>query len=160
MEGRTKPIVDAIVWSETSNMAGAVFVEYQPGNGTRYACVFVQLDLGATALPLLGFARQEPDGVFMFTWLNRSRGGCCHVFRDCGYLAPAYVAEKLDCGMADAVVLAELIAHYTNRTADSALESRPPPCSACAGAGKLIDADGVELCPDCNGEGVRRASSI
>ena len=37
-----------------------------------------------------------------------------------GYLAPSYVAAKLKVSEGDAVVLAEIIARYTGRTADDA----------------------------------------
>ena len=118
---RTIPIADAILWTE--NRTGpTIFIEYEPGNGTRYICTITELDLTARALPALGFSRVEPAGVFMFAWLNKGRA---HAFRNDGYLAPGYVAEKLNCGLADGAVLAELIAHYTGRTADNALDTRP-----------------------------------
>lgn len=35
----------------------------------------------------------------------------------------------------------------------------PPPCSACKGSGRIEDPESTELvCPECDGEGVRRAS--
>lgn len=161
MTGRTKPIADAIVWDETHATRGVTFVAYEPGNATRYLCVFVDLRLSPQALPMLGFAPLEPDGVFMFAWLNRSRGGCAYTFRDAGYLAPTYLAEKLNCGLADAAVLAELIARYTKREADSAGDmTGPRRCPHCDGRGTLItdEPGSYTNCPECDGEGIARLS--
>lgn len=155
-------MADAIVWDEVSG--DSVFVDYQPGDCTRYLCQISNLFLTPRALMTLGFGADEPDGVFEFAWLSRSRGGVCCVLRDAGFLHASYLAEKLGVNMASAGVLAELIAHYTKVTADSTSglpgETEPRPCPACGGRGNLGDGINASLpCPECGGEGVQRLST-
>ncbi len=143
MGGRTKEMSDAIVWSEKGANHASLMVDFQPGNCTRYICTITRLDLGAHALMCLGFGEQEPAGVFQFTWHNARRGGSCVVLRNTSYLAPAYLADKLGCGIADAAVLCELIAHYTEREAPSTLEVEKPQvieCDECEAHEPLADA--------------------
>jgi len=141
MSGRTKTMGDSVVWDEIGANHASVMIDYQPGNCTRYLCSITRLDLSAHALMLLGFAEDEPAGVFQFSWLNARRGGSCVVLRNDGYLAPGYLAEKLGCGLADAAVLAELIAHHTKRDADSALEApQVIECDECESHEPLTDA--------------------
>jgi len=159
---RTKTIDEACLWTETHTgpTTATMFVEYQPGNGTRYPLLFTRLDLGPNALPNLGFSQIEEAGVVLVSWFNGATARS-HAFRDEGFLHWTYVAEKFGTSPSDAKVLAEVIAHFTNREAEPAAEPTadgPPRCAACGGTGKLTDAEALEVCPECSGEGVVRAS--
>jgi hypothetical protein len=79
-------------------------VEYQPGNGSRYAITLINCTKG-----------EEPHFVVV---LLTDGSGTAMTVRASGLncpLAPNYVREKLKVGLADSVVLAELIAHLTGR---------------------------------------------
>lgn len=101
---RTKASVDAGVTSTDANETYTRAYEYQPGNGTRY--VLVVTDLGR----LHSFTRdQYGEGeVFLVSWVNES-GGKSMVFHKNTLLYPTYVMEKLQCGISDAAVIAELL---------------------------------------------------
>lgn len=123
MTRRTKSsVAEGIAWSSTSGQT--VFVEYQPGNGTRYPLLVTSYPtgfgdgLGAKSLKLMGFG--PADSVFSVLNTANGRGW---VFRDDpSLLAPSYVAEKLRCSMDDAYVIAELLGHLTEREAVGAGE--------------------------------------
>ncbi len=86
--------------------AGPVrFIEYQPGNGTRYTLVFSRLLM---TMHRTGYE----EHATVVSWLQTGR---CMVLAPTGYIAESYVAEKLDCREGDALVLAELFAHVTER---------------------------------------------
>ena len=102
---RTKTLPDAIK-SVTAN-GQSTTVEYQPGNGTRYK--FILIDNTKTE-----------DGCYFVALVTVGHGTVMTVMPGAGYLSPVYVAEKLKVGKADAVVLAEIIANFTGRTADDA----------------------------------------
>ena len=161
---RTRESVEAgVVWSESiagSDLGGkGLFIEYQPGSGTRYPVIIQRVELSPKAGPMIGFSPFEHAGTFLFVWLHGAPGRA-HVWRDEGFLHWTQVAEHLQCHEADARVLAELIAHYTNRTAESAEEpTGPPPCSACRGTGNEFKVV-TGVCPECDGECVRRASAL
>lgn len=88
----------------------ATVVEYQPGNGSRYHLVVTNL--------------REVGAGLVVALMTEGHGTCMTVMPGAGYLAASYVREKLKVGLGDSVVLAELIAHLTGRTADDAsLES-------------------------------------
>jgi hypothetical protein len=107
MELRTKATVAEGI-TKQSEAEGARFVEYQPGNGTRYVLVLTELGrLGPEACTACGLGR-EGTGVLV-SWVNGFRAPSMVVPSDGGYLAPNYVERKLNSSMADAVVLAELI---------------------------------------------------
>jgi hypothetical protein len=106
---RTKTIA-ASVKSRTV-CGNTTVLNYQPGNGTLYLIHLTDL-------------RAMEDGCYTVALMTTGHGTCMTVADTGGYLSPGYVAEKLKIGKADAVVIAELIAHLTGRTAaDASLES-------------------------------------
>jgi hypothetical protein len=75
-------------------------VDWQPGNGTRYALLFVEL-----RDEIAGF---DEANSWQVTWLSRRKT----MFISSGSLVHySYVQEKLSCGMADAICIAEAIGH-------------------------------------------------
>jgi hypothetical protein len=111
---RTKSIYAALRANDVSNCPVRV-VDYQPGNGTAYHLVFTPIPI-TDASERIGVGQSH-----LVTLVNYGRS---MVVADTGgYLSPSYVALKLKVGAGDAVVLAEIIAHFTGRTADDA--SRP-----------------------------------
>ena len=83
-----------------------------PGNGTRYVLMITPVtDEGACAE--LGCA---PGSAVVALWPG-ARMSASAIFRgaDGGYLAPQYVAEKLDVPMTDAVPLASILAKGLGR---------------------------------------------
>ena len=102
---RTKTLPESVK-SVTAN-GQSTSIEYQPGNGTRYK--FILIDNTKTE-----------DGCYFVALVTLGHGTCMTVMPGAGYLSPGYVAEKLKVGHGDAVVLAEIIAHLTGRTADDA----------------------------------------
>jgi hypothetical protein len=114
-ELRTKSIEESIVkdvpmghsMTVPEHQAPVRVVEYCPGDGTRYELVFTRL--GNT----VSGARDS-----MLVTLTSFRGCPSMLVEiDNGFLAPHYVAEKMDIHNASAVTLAEIIAHYTRRDA-------------------------------------------
>lgn len=99
---RTKPIEEAIT-SYAPGKRAVLTVEYQPGNGSRYRLTFVYM-----------------DDHFLVSLHTAGHGTCMTVQHPGGHVSAQYVEEKLKVSRADAVVLAELIAHETERTADDA----------------------------------------
>jgi hypothetical protein len=112
---RTKSIETAIV-AEFTNAAPVTVIEYQPGNGTRYSVHITDLRAHLDAAPpaLNAYAGHGAYYVALYT---EGHGTCMTVADTGGYLSPDYVAAKLKVSEGDAVVLAELIARYTGRTA-------------------------------------------
>jgi hypothetical protein len=105
-ETRTKPIADALVECE-GVVENSYWVNYQPGNGTAYRFLFQRLLRGSSpAKWLFG----EHFGGFLVTFMP-SFSYHTFAFSDGSYLAPHYVKEKVGCGIADAIVLAEVFAH-------------------------------------------------
>lgn len=104
MSLREVPTVDDGITERSVSPDGSVIVVvYQPGNGTRYTVVFT--DLRNLSNPFLGVGQ----------WLVNVLGvGAMQSYSN-GYLAYDYVQEKLRCGVADAVVLAELIGRELGR---------------------------------------------
>lgn len=83
------------------------YVEYEPGNGTRYRLLIANVN---------GTGMDEIDsskGGWVVTNLNSMRSMV--VTDNAGLLHFNYVMEKLQCGIADGVCLAEIIGHCTNR---------------------------------------------
>lgn len=115
---RTKSIEKAIVAAHTAP-APVTVIEYQPGNGTRYSVHITDLRAHLDGAPpaLNAYAGHGAWYVALYT---EGRGTCMLVADNGGYLAPSYVASKLKVSEGDAVVLAEIIARYTGRTADDA----------------------------------------
>jgi hypothetical protein len=103
---RTKSIAESI--HRLSEEGVVRVVDYQPGNGTRYTLIITRVH-ESQALGILGFPEDE---------------GCYHVYlmgvgtlllSPYGLLHWNYVREKLHCGVADAVVLAEFLGHLLGR---------------------------------------------
>lgn len=110
---RTKPIDKAI--RVTHTVGNVTMFEYQPGNGTRYFVHITDLRDMANAPPTIPGHGYPIYTVGLYT---EGHGTCMTIQADRGYLASSYVAEKLKVGLGDASVLAEVIAHFTGRTAD------------------------------------------
>lgn len=102
---RTKTLPDGI--KSRTQCGNTTVINYQPGNGTLYLIHLTDL-------------RAIEDGGYTVALMTTGHGTCMTVADTGGYLSPGYVAEKLKVGKADAVVLAEIIAHLTGRTADDA----------------------------------------
>lgn len=118
---RQKESVDRGIARKVGVADNTVYVDYQPGNGTRYEVIFTRLDAGV-----------EAAGIHQFAWLvthmngyrgmrsmvvQPSEGAFGQVDREGPLLVPSHVKEKLGCySEADALVLAELICAFTGRT--------------------------------------------
>ena len=102
---RTKTLPDSV--KSRTQCGNTTVLNYQPGNGTQYK--FILIDNTKTE-----------DGCYFVALVTLGHGTCMTVMPGAGYLSPGYVAEKLKVGKADAVVLAEIIANLTGRTADDA----------------------------------------
>lgn len=73
-------------------------VDWQPGNGTRYLLIFVEL-------------RDEIAGLansWQVTWVHK-RTTMFH--SGAGFISYSYVMEKMGCNVSDAVCIAEAIGH-------------------------------------------------
>lgn len=81
------------------------YVEYEPGNGTRYRLLIVNLK-GT------GLDEGPYRNGWIVTYLNSMRSMI--VVDDRGLLHFKHVMEKLQCGIADAVCLAEIIGYCTD----------------------------------------------
>lgn len=107
---RTVPSVkDGIVVSEEQFCAVRV-IDYQPGNGTRYAVSFVKMEHFEGHV--LNRFELEPN-CWLVTLHNigGKRGKRPASFYNKAYVNLTYVHEKFDIGWNDAAVLTELIAH-------------------------------------------------
>ena len=102
---RTKTLPDSV--KSRTQCGNTTVINYQPGNGSRYTLHLMDL-------------RAMEDGGYTVALMTEGHGTCMTVMPGAGYLSAGYVAEKLKVGKADAVVLAEVIAHLTGRTADDA----------------------------------------
>jgi hypothetical protein len=112
---RTRPIEKAIV-AEFTASAPVTVLEYQPGNGTRYHLHITDLRAALAGAPPRVTYRTG-FGAYYVALYTEGHGTCMTVADTGGYLSPDYVAAKLKVSGGDAVVLAELIARYTGRTA-------------------------------------------
>jgi hypothetical protein len=111
---RTKPTVQAgIVFDyDTPEVR---FVDYQPGNGTRYwLCIVHTKDYSEDVNKKLGFG--AGDGHLVID-LNSNR---VMLVAEYGFLAASFVQSKLDCGISDAYVLAELLGYLLDRKYEKA----------------------------------------
>jgi len=111
---RTKSI-EASIKAEHTASAPVTVLEYQPGNGTRYLLHITDLRALSEAPPQV--TAYAGHGAYYVALYTEGRGTCMTVADTGGYLAPSYVAAKLKVSEGDAVVLAEIIARYTGRTA-------------------------------------------
>lgn len=100
---RTKPIKDSIT-KHINGAGGVLFVESQPGNGTRYQFVLV---------PLRDPAVAEAIGAVADSYLVTKVNGRTGVMTVGGgnFIHYSYVAEKLGTGLSDSVVIAELLGY-------------------------------------------------
>lgn len=98
---RTKTITDAIRSRVTNSLV--TDIEYQPGNGSRYRVLII-----------------DTPSNYVVALVTEGHGTCMTVMPNGSHLSSGYVREKLKVGLGDAVILAELIAHLTGRTADDA----------------------------------------
>jgi hypothetical protein len=111
MDFRTKPTVEAGVTIDLREY-GTRFVEYQPGNGTRYQMFLVETGV---------FPREVNDainvdpvdgGVVVAFPLGRYKTITLSKY---GYLTRGYVAEKIDSdNKSDVAVLTELLGYLLN----------------------------------------------
>lgn len=85
--------------------------KYSPGNGTVYR--FTLADVPSAARVALGCGTSGAWVVFA----DLGAGRCCILQggEAAGLLHPSYLKEKLHCGEADAVVLAEVVGHLLGR---------------------------------------------
>lgn len=83
---------------------GVRYIEYQPGNGTRYGVLFTPLEeLGDAAW-------RNGGGTHMVSLIAPYRS--CYLFGNSGYTTVDYVAEKLTNGnLADGLHVAEVMAY-------------------------------------------------
>jgi len=108
-ELRQKPTVEAGIVARETTM-GRTFIEYQPGNGTRYVFLFVEI----VGMPKL----TEHAGANPHSWLVMDTiHNSAYLFAAHGFIAPQLVKEKLGRNEVDSVVVAELIAHVIDRSA-------------------------------------------
>jgi hypothetical protein len=112
---RTKSLEDSCRANDTYPNPVRV-VDYQPGNGTRYHLVFV-----GPYVPTFATEKLDLAGCYTVTHLVDGKGRTMTVANTGTYLSMDYVAEKLGLSSTeDAKVLAEVIAHFTGRRADTA----------------------------------------
>lgn len=119
---RTKRTVQESITRHIESSGTVHEVEYCPGNGTRYHLVFV------TSSQLVKVI--EGDCVSEFRgWLVTLTNSMRSMFvqKTEQLLHFGYVEEKLGCGLADAVCLAEIIGHITGRPYVSCEEVRTMP---------------------------------
>jgi hypothetical protein len=108
LDVRTKPIAKSFVELETfGGNPKSFWANYQPGNGTAYRFLMQRLERGTQAAEW--FLGQDACGwVVAFASPDRYR---TFAFSEDSYLSPLWVAEKTGAYQADAVVLAEVLAH-------------------------------------------------
>lgn len=106
METHTKPMDQSIVDLESGALG--YLVNFQPGNGTRYLVGISPLEDYPAFRRATGSVR---EGGWLITWFGHN--SC--VLQPDGFLPAYYLKEKLGGSLADATVLARLIAHLTDR---------------------------------------------
>ena len=118
---RTVPMAEAIKRHEYTEKepidgSGVAFVDYQPGNGTAYRFFLTRVEPKSAFGLWLGFG--ESAG-WIVSWVpDQSHAfNNIHIVASGSYLDPYYVQAKLGCGISDAVVLTEVFAHLTGRSA-------------------------------------------
>lgn len=89
------------------------FVDWQPGNGTRYALLFVQID------PQV---KSDEANDWQITWLTKRR---TMFISDQSHVHFTYVAEKMGANTADAICLAEAIGHVLGFSSTQAEDFDP-----------------------------------
>lgn len=104
---RTKTIEQSI--RKNVMIGDTRIVVYEPGDCTRYDLVFTPV---GSALP-------GTTNAMLVTVSNFRHGPSMLVEINHGFLAPWYLSEKMGIEGPSAVTLAEVIAHFTERTAMS-----------------------------------------
>jgi hypothetical protein len=94
---RTRAIEDCVKVIE--DIGDQKFVDWQPGNGTRYALLFLRVD------PRV---KKDESNDWQITWLTKRK---TMFVSDQSHVHFSYVQEKLDAGISDAICLAEAIGH-------------------------------------------------
>ena len=113
---RSKTIEESVIW-KLESPGRHTFIEYQPGNGSRYVVSTQQLP--AAVCERLGCQR----GSFLITLPDGAGCGKCMLLAPGGYLDPSYVAEKLGLkNLDDIMVLTELFGHLLSRKTPEALD--------------------------------------
>lgn len=112
---RTRETVEDGIKAREDNGA-TTFVEYQPGNGTRYALVFTRLN----EMPATRRALGAGEDAVLVTLATDPKGSRACVFTVGGYIEPYRVEERLTPRrFADAAALCEVIAHVVGGTCPS-----------------------------------------
>lgn len=101
-----------VVYDEFPSPTSVIkFVEYQPGNGTRYVLVITDLScLTVDALKSIG--TRTDRSTYLVTKVEGNPGVMTVGGSD--FLHYSYVADKFKCSISDAVVLAELLGYLLN----------------------------------------------
>ena len=109
---RTRAIEDCIkvLYDKDDQKA----VDWQPGNGTRYALLFVSL-------------RDEISGFdacnsWQITWITKRK---TMFISSASHIHFSYIQEKLECGISDAICIAEAIGHVLGLTSTRCEEFDP-----------------------------------
>jgi len=111
LDTRTKKTIEEGIDTYTIWRGGqAIYISYSPGNGTRYRLLFSKLD----GLNLQELDTTAPQDGWLVTNLNSMNSMI--VVDNKSMLYFEYVQKKLNCGIADAVCIAEIIGHCTGRT--------------------------------------------
>ena len=110
-EYRTKRTIAEGITATNSNEARVHFVEYQPGNGTRYVLQLTDLGLERPG-SIVGAIR------WIVTRLHCPNSGTV-LLGNTGYLHWSYIGEKFGVSRTDAVVLTELIGYLIGRLAST-----------------------------------------
>ncbi len=105
-EVRTKPTVAEGILRDYTQGTSVRYVDYAPGNGTRYEIVLVSLseEIGQRVCGSSGT---------MIVLANHGRKAL--FLSDKGFIHWSYVKEKSDLGVPDAVAVAELLGVLLNR---------------------------------------------
>ena len=117
---RTKPTVTDGVKFDVEYVGGpglptVRFVDYQPGNGTRYWISITDTDgLHAEINDNLGFGGSSG---YIVTDLNCMRS---MVLAREGFISFDFIMQKMQCGISDAYVLAELLGELVGREYEKA----------------------------------------
>jgi hypothetical protein len=111
MDFRTKPTVQTGITIDNS-FGTTRFIEYQPGNGTRYQLILV--GVSSTSGPVNDAIGFGPDGGWIVSFpLGKYRTAC---LSNSGYLSRDYLAAKIDSkNESDVAVLTELLGFLLNR---------------------------------------------
>jgi hypothetical protein len=117
MDFRTKPTVVAGITIDLK-VHNTRFVEYQPGNGTRYQMFLVDTSVFPSCVSSAIGLDPTDGGVVVAFPLGRYRTMTLSKY---GYLARSYVAEKIDSNnQSDVAVLTELLGYLLDRKTEKA----------------------------------------